>query len=47
MNCAITVIIPTLSNASGFRYLLDYLKDKPYRVMVIDNMPEERKLESL
>jgi len=37
MKSRLTVIIPTLNNVRGLRYLLRYFKDKPYKVVVIDN----------
>jgi len=43
----LTVIIPTLNNVKGLHYLLKYFKDKPYKVVVVDNrkkisvLPEE------
>jgi len=33
----ISVIIPTLNNVSGLDYLLNYFKDKSYKVVVVDN----------
>jgi len=33
----LTVIIPTLNNVKGLHYLLKYFKDKPYKVVVVDN----------
>ncbi|MBU2595694.1 glycosyltransferase family 2 protein [Patescibacteria group bacterium] len=37
MKTNLTVIIPTLSNVKGLKYLLNYFKDKPYAVVVVDN----------
>src|SRR3989339_1685 len=37
MKVNLTVIIPTLNNISGMEYLLNYFKDKPYKVIVVDN----------
>ncbi len=34
---SLSVIVPTLSNVKGLKYLLNYFKDKPYKVVVIDN----------
>ena len=39
----LTVIIPTLNNVKGLHYLLKYFKDKPYKVVVVDNKPNEEK----
>jgi GT2 family glycosyltransferase len=33
----LSIIIPTLSNVKGLQYLLKYFKDKPYKVIVVDN----------
>src|SRR3989338_3916747 len=33
----LSVIIPTLNNVKGIKYLLNYFKDKPYKVIVVDN----------
>lgn len=33
----LTVIIPTLNNVKGLNYLLNYFKNKPYEVAVVDN----------
>lgn len=35
----VTVIIPTLNNITGLAYLLNYLKNKQYEVVVVDNIP--------
>ncbi|KKQ24780.1 MAG: Family 2 glycosyl transferase [Candidatus Roizmanbacteria bacterium GW2011_GWC2_37_13] len=37
MKVKITVVIPTLNNVKGLKYLLNYFKDKPYKVVIIDN----------
>ena len=37
MRTNLSVIIPTLSNVKGLKYLLNYFKNKPYTVVVIDN----------
>ena len=37
MKIKLTVIIPTLSNVNGLKYLLNYFRDKPYELIVIDN----------
>ncbi len=37
MNASLSVIIPTLNNVKGLKNLLSYFKDKPYKVIVIDN----------
>lgn len=37
MNSDLTVIIPTLNNVKGLQYLLSYFKEKPYKVIVVDN----------
>ncbi len=34
---SLSVIIPTLNNVKGLKYLLNYFKNKPYIVVVIDN----------
>lgn len=34
---AVTVVIPTLNNIRGRRYLTDYFKDKPYKAIFVDN----------
>ena len=33
----LSVIIPTLNNSKGLEYLLNYFKNKPYKIAVIDN----------
>jgi len=33
----LTVIIPTLNNFKGLKYLLNYFKDKNYQIIVVDN----------
>ncbi len=37
MNASLTVVIPTLNNVEGLNYILKYFKDKPYRIVVVDN----------
>lgn len=37
MNASLSVIIPTLNNVKGLKNLLSYFKNKPYKVIVIDN----------
>lgn len=37
MKTDLTVIIPTLNNVNGLKYLLNYFKGKPYKVVVVDN----------
>lgn len=37
MKDKISIIIPTLSNIKGLKYLLNYFKDKIYKVVVVDN----------
>ena len=43
----ISIIIPTFNNVSGVNYLLNYFKDEPYQVIVIDNNPKIKKFKSL
>jgi GT2 family glycosyltransferase len=38
-----SVIIPTLNNVKGLEYLLNYFKDKSYRVIIVDNEPTNEK----
>ena len=33
----LSVIIPTLNNKGGIKYLLNYFKNKPYEIVVVDN----------
>lgn len=35
----VTVVIPTLNNTVGLEYLLNYFKNKPYEIVVVDNIP--------
>ena len=42
MNNNLSVIIPTYSNVSGLKYLLEYFKKKPYKVVIIDNCLDSR-----
>jgi len=37
MDTSLTVIIPNYNNTKGLRYLLSYFKEKPYKVVVVDN----------
>lgn len=37
MDRSLTVIIPNYNNAKGLQYLLSYFKEKPYKVIVVDN----------
>lgn len=37
MENKVSVVIPTINNVSGMEYLLNYFKDKPYKIIVIDN----------
>ncbi|MEK7633698.1 MAG: glycosyltransferase [Patescibacteria group bacterium] len=37
MKANLSVIIPTLNNVKGLKYLLNYFKDKPYKIVVVDN----------
>lgn len=37
MKDQVSIVIPTLNNIKGLKYLLDYFKDKPYKVVVINN----------
>lgn len=39
----ITIIIPTSNNVQGLKYLLNYFKDKPYQLIVVDNQPSDSK----
>jgi GT2 family glycosyltransferase len=39
----VSIIIPTLNNISGLKYLLSYFKDKRYQVIVVDNDPRHEK----
>ena len=36
-NMKLSVIIPTLNNKGGIKYLLNYFKNKPYEIVVVDN----------
>ncbi len=40
---SLSIIIPTLNNVKGLKNLLTYFKDKPYKVVVIDNKPTNEK----
>jgi len=37
MESKVSIIIPTLNNVAGIKYLLNYFKDKPYKIVVVDN----------
>lgn len=37
MKANLSIIIPTLNNVEGLKYLLNYFKDKEYDVVVVDN----------
>lgn len=37
MDSSLTVIIPNYNNVKGLQYLLSYFKEKPYKVVVVDN----------
>jgi len=43
-NPSVTVIIPTLSNVKGLKYLINYFSDKPYPLVIIDNNPKIKKI---
>ncbi|MBI5122973.1 glycosyltransferase family 2 protein [Candidatus Roizmanbacteria bacterium] len=43
MNANLSVIIPTLNNVKGLKYLLEFFKDKEIQIIVVDNKPEEEK----
>ncbi len=36
-NMDLSVIIPTLNNNEGLKYLLNFFKNKQYEVVVVDN----------
>ncbi len=40
----ISVVIPTYNNFKGLNYLINYFKDKPYQVIVVDNNISVKKL---
>ncbi|MGB9883587.1 MAG: glycosyltransferase family 2 protein, partial [Microgenomates group bacterium] len=47
MNYKVSVIIPTLDNVEGIKYLVNYFKNKKdYQLIIIDNKPEVKKLTS-
>ncbi len=33
----LTIIIPTLNNVEGLKYLTNYFKEKPHKVVIVDN----------
>jgi len=37
MSSSLSIVIPTLNNVKGLKYLLNYFKDKPYKVVIINN----------
>ena len=37
MKDRVSIVIPTLSNVKGLNYLLNYFRNKPYKVIVVDN----------
>ena len=37
MKTSLTAIIPTLNNIQGLKYLKDYFKEKPYKIVIVDN----------
>ena len=37
MATLLTVVIPTYNNVEGLKYLLNYFKDKPYKIVIVDN----------
>lgn len=39
----VSVVVPTLNNIDGIRYLADYFRDKKSHLIVIDNHPTEEK----
>ena len=42
-NMNLSVIIPTLNNKEGLKYLLNYFKNTQYDVVIVDNKPNEEK----
>lgn len=43
MTKLLTIIIPTYNNTKGLKYLLNYFKDRPYQVVVINNKISKEK----
>ena len=43
MKIGLTIIIPTYNNTRGLKCLLNYFRGKPYKVVVVDNQPNEEK----
>ncbi len=39
----LSIIIPTLSNTGGLKYLLNYFQQTPYQIIIIDNQPTDEK----
>lgn len=39
----LTVVVPTMTNINGLRYLVNYFKDKECRLIVVDNKPDHDK----
>jgi GT2 family glycosyltransferase len=39
----VSLIIPTLNNVNGLKFILNYFKDKDFKVIVVDNCPTEEK----
>jgi len=37
MSLSLSIVIPTLNNVKGVKYLLNYFKNKPYKIVVVDN----------
>lgn len=37
MKANLSIVIPTLNNVKGLKYLLNYFKDKLYKVTIVDN----------
>lgn len=40
----LSIIIPTYNNQKGVDYLLNYFKNKPYQIIIVDNNPKIKKL---
>ena len=43
MKNKLSIIIPTLNNIKGLKYLLNYFKDKNYQIIIIDNKTSKEK----
>jgi GT2 family glycosyltransferase len=39
----LTVVVPTMTNIEGLRYLVNYFKDKECQLIVVDNKPDHDK----